>query len=117
MELVKEYTPNMDALEMFRNHIKILCGNDENVANYMECWIAQMIQFPAVKSICPTIISNQGAGKGTLLKLISAMIGQDKYFETTSPSRDVWGDFNGRMANTFLINLDELSRRESLEWT
>ena len=115
MELVKEYTPNMDALNMVRNHIKILCGNDEYTANYMECWIAQMIQFPAVKSNCPTIISNQGAGKGTLLKLISAMIGEDKYFETTTPSRDVWGDFNGRMANTFLVNLDELSRKESME--
>ena len=115
MELVKEYTPNMDALKMVRNHIKVLCNNDEYTANYMECWIAQMIQFPAVKTNCPTIISNQGAGKGTLLKLISAMIGEDKYFETTTPSRDVWGDFNGRMANTFLVNLDELSRRESME--
>jgi len=114
MDLVKEYTPNMDALKMFRNHIKILCGNDENVAHYMECWIAQMIQFPAVKSICPTIISEQGAGKGTLLKIIAAMIGEDKYFETTSPSRDVWGDFNGRMANTFLINFDELCKKESI---
>ena len=115
MELVKEYTPNVDALKMVKNHIKVLCGNDEYTANYMECWIAQMIQFPAVKTNCPTIISNQGAGKGTLLKLISAMIGEDKYFETTTPSRDVWGDFNGRMANTFLVNLDELSRKESLE--
>ena len=115
MELVTDYTPNMNALDMVRNHIKVLCGNDEVVANYLEYWIAQMIQFPAVKSNCPTIISKQGAGKGTLLKLICAMIGEDKYFETTTPSRDVWGDFNGRMANTFLVNLDELSRKETLE--
>jgi hypothetical protein len=115
MELVTDYKPNQEALQMMRNHIKILCNNDDKAAIYMEAWIAQMIQFPAVKSICPTIISKQGAGKGTLLKLISAMIGDDKYFETTTPSRDVWGDFNGRMANTFLVNLDELSRKESLE--
>ena len=115
MELIKEYTPNPVALKLILKHIKILCGNDEVVSNYMESWIGQMIQFPAVKSNCPTIISKQGAGKGTLLKLICAMIGEDKYFETTTPSRDVWGDFNGRMANTFLVNLDELSRKESLE--
>jgi hypothetical protein len=36
-------------------------------------------------------------------------------FETTNPSRDIWGDFNGRMANTFLINLNELSKKETLE--
>jgi hypothetical protein len=115
MELVKEYTPNPEALEMIRKHIKILCNNDEDVALYLECWIAQMLQFPDVKSNCPTIISNQGAGKGTLLKLLAAFIGEDKYVETRTPSRDVWGNFNGRMANTFLINLDELSRKESLE--
>jgi len=115
MEFVKEYEPNMKALQMMRDHIKVLCNNDEYTSNYMESWIAQMIQFPAMKSNCPTIISKQGAGKGTLLKLISAMIGEDKYFETTTPSRDVWGDFNGRMANTFLVNLDELSRKESVE--
>jgi hypothetical protein len=115
MELVKEYEPNMEALQMMRYHIKVLCNNNEYTSNYMESWIAQMVQYPAIKSNCPTIISKQGAGKGTLLKLISAMIGDDKYFETTTPSRDVWGDFNGRMANTFLVNLDELSRKESVE--
>jgi hypothetical protein len=115
MELVTEYTENLEALQMFKEHIKIMCGNDDSVANYMECWIAQMIQYPAVKSNCPTIISKQGAGKGTLLKLISGIIGTDKYFETTTPSRDVWGDFNSRMADTFLVNLDELSRKETME--
>lgn len=115
MESVKKYLPNMTALQIIRNHIRVLCNNDITVATYMEAWIAQMIQFPAVKSNCPTIISKQGAGKGTLMKLLSAMIGDDKYFETTTPSRDVWGDFNGRMANTFLVNLDELSRKESNE--
>lgn len=115
MESVKKYLPNMTALQIIRNHIRVLCNNDTTVTTYMEAWIAQMIQFPAVKSNCPTIISKQGAGKGTLMKLLSAMIGDDKYFETTTPSRDVWGDFNGRMANTFLVNLDELSRKESNE--
>jgi phage/plasmid-associated DNA primase len=47
--------------------------------------------------------------------LIGAMIGESKYFETTTPSRDVWGDFNSRMADSFFINLDELSRKESIE--
>lgn len=115
MELVKDYTPNPEALAMIRNHIKILCNNDEDVALYLECWIAQMLQYPDVKSNCPTLISKQGAGKGTLLKLLAAFIGEDKYVETRTPSRDVWGNFNGRMANTFLVNLDELSRKESLE--
>jgi hypothetical protein len=74
-----------------------------------------MIQFPAIKSICPTLISKQGAGKGTLIQLLGKMMGGDKVFETAKPSRDVWGDFNGRMCNTFLVNLNELSKRETMD--
>jgi hypothetical protein len=115
MELVLEYTEELEGLETIRKLIKVLCNNDEEVATYLEAWIGQMIQYPAVKSICPTIISKQGAGKGTLMSFLAKMLGESKYFETTQPSRDIWGDFNSRMADTFLINLDELSRKESLD--
>jgi putative DNA primase/helicase len=115
MEEITEYEPKEKELKDILNHIKVLCGNDEVVYDYFVKWIAQMIQFPAVKSICPTLISKQGAGKGTLMKLLGAMLGSAKVYETTSPSRDVWGDFNGRMCNTFLINLNELSKKETLE--
>lgn len=115
MELVSEYEHKDKELNTILNHIKILSGNDEEIYNYFIKWIAQMIQFPAVKSICPTLISKQGAGKGTLMKLFGEMLGNAKVFETTTPSRDVWGDFNGRMCNTFLINLNELSKKETME--
>jgi hypothetical protein len=115
MELVKNYDPTLGALELIKKHILILCNNEIEVAKYFEAWIAQMIQFPAIKTICPTLISKEGSGKGTLMILLQKMIGNSKYFETTTPSRDVWGDFNGRMASTFLVNLDELSKKESME--
>jgi hypothetical protein len=115
MELVEEYENKPDQLAVILNHIKILCGNDEVVTDYFIKWIAQMIQYPEVKSICPTLISKEGSGKGTLLLLIEKMIGFNKYFETTNPMRDIWGDFNGRMANTFLINLNEMSKKDTLE--
>jgi len=72
-----------------------------------------MIQYPAVKSIVPTFISKQGAGKGTLLKLFTRMMGSDKVIETSSPSRDVWGNFNSMMVNSFLVNLNELSKKDT----
>ena len=115
MENIKTYEPNEDALKKMLNHIKILCGNDDIITDYFIKWIAQMIQFPAIKSTCPTIISKEGAGKGTLMRLLEKMLGSNKVFETATPSRDIWGDFNGRMANTFLINLNELSKKETIE--
>jgi hypothetical protein len=115
MELVEDYTEDITAIPFIKNHIKILCGNDEGVTDYFINWIAQMIQYPAIKSVCPIFISKEGAGKGTLLQLITKMIGDSKFFQTTQPSRDVWGEFNGLMADAFLVNLDELSKKETLE--
>jgi hypothetical protein len=112
MELVKEYNDMPDALELIKKHILILAGNEVEVASYLEAWIAQMIQYPSVKTICPTLISKEGAGKGTLMMLLQKMIGEKKYFETPTPSKTVFGNFNGEMANSFLVNLDELSKKE-----
>jgi hypothetical protein len=115
MELVTEYTKDETAIEFIKKHIKILCGNDENIAEYFEKWLAQMIQYPSVKTIMPTFISKEGAGKGTLLKIMRKMIGTRPVFESTNPSLNVWGTFNGIMANTFVINLNELSKKETME--
>ena len=116
MATITNYTPNNEALEMILQHIKILCDHSEEVFDYFCKWIGQMLKHPEVKSgLCPTLISKQGAGKGTLLLLLSKMMGSEKVFETTTPSRDVWGDFNGQMTNSFLVNLNELSKKETLQ--
>ena len=112
MERISVWENNQEAISMMRKHIKILCGNDQVVANYLELWIAQMIQFPSVKSVCPTLISEEGAGKGTLMRLLERMLGTEKILQTTNPSKNVWGNFNGQMKNAFLVNFDELSKKE-----
>jgi putative DNA primase/helicase len=113
MELISDWEHHQEGLEFVLNHIKILCGNEEPVFDYFIKWLAQMIQFPEIKTICPTLISKEGAGKGTLVQLIRRMLGNKKVFETANPSRDVWGDFNEHMANSFFVNLDELSKKDS----
>jgi hypothetical protein len=113
--LTKPYTHKKIELEFILNHIKILCNHDENVYDYFIKWIAQMIQYPHIKTIMPTFISGEGSGKGTLFKLFEKMLGGEKVFETTNPGRDVWGDFNGMMCNCFLVNLNELSKKDTLE--
>jgi tRNA A37 threonylcarbamoyladenosine biosynthesis protein TsaE len=116
MELeTSPYEKNDIALQFILNHIKILCNHEEPVFDFVKKWIAQMIQYPAVKTFVITLISAQGAGKGTLMKLLSKMLGHKKVLETTTPSRDVWGQFNGLMPNYYLINLNELSKKETIE--
>jgi hypothetical protein len=116
MELLTEpYVHKQMELDFILHHIKILCNHETNVYNYFVKWIAQMIQYPHIKTIMPTFISGEGAGKGTLFKLFEKMLGNEKVFETTNPSRDVWGDFNGMMCNCFLVNLNELSKKDTVE--
>lgn len=114
-ELIKEFEEKPEELQQILKHILILCNNEQNIADYFIKWIAQMIQYPAVKSVCPTFISREGAGKGTLLQIMRRLLGYKKILETTKPSRDVWGNFNGIMKNSFLVNLNELSAKETLE--
>ena len=109
------YEPNYKALQFYLNHIKVLCGNDQTVADYIVAWISQMIQYPEVKTIMPTFIAGEGTGKSTLIISLSKMMGASKIFETTSPSRDVWGDFNGVMCDSFLVHLAEISKKECME--
>jgi len=115
MEIVTEWEHHEEGLKMILNHIRVLCNNEETVYNYFIAWIAQMIQYPEVKSTCPTLISKEGAGKSTIMRLFENMLGKAKIFETTNPSRDVFGEFNNHMANSFLVNLNELSKKETLE--
>jgi hypothetical protein len=104
-----------EGLAAILNHIKILCNHDENVSSYVTNWIGQMIQYPSVKSTCLTWISDEGAGKGTLIDFLRLLLGESRVFKTSFPSRDCWGMFNGQMATAFLVNLDELSKKETVE--
>jgi hypothetical protein len=114
MELVNTYEHKEESLKTILHHIKILCNHEEHIYDYFIKWIAQMIQYPSVKTICPVFISEEGAGKGVLIKLFREMLGNDKVFESTQPERDVWGDFNNKMANSFLVNLNELSKKDTI---
>ena len=114
MESVTDYDEHLPALDFMLEHIHMLCNYQQDVTDYLINWIGQMIQYPHIKSICPTLISKEGSGKGSLVELIRNMFGVSKVFETTTPSRDVWGPFNGIMADTFFINLNELSKKETI---
>jgi len=113
MELVTKWIDTN--IEFILNHIKILCNNEQEVYEYFLKWIGQMIQYPERKSICPVLISKEGAGKGTLMKILRMVLGNKKVFETSEPTRDVWGQFNGRMSDAFLVNLNELSKRDIID--
>jgi hypothetical protein len=92
--LTSPYETHTEGLNMMLKHIMVLCNNEKEVFDYFIGWIAMMIQKPEIKTTCITLISKEGAGKGTLMQLFSKMLGESKILETKTPSRDVWGQFN-----------------------
>jgi hypothetical protein len=99
-------------IKHIENYILNLCSFDTNTYDYLIRWVAQMLLYPAIKTIVPTIISKQGSGKGNFIELLRKLMGPSKVLETPSPDRDVWGNFNSAMVNAFLVNCDELSKKQ-----
>lgn len=97
--------------QMILDHIKVLCNHEKPVYDYVTEWIGQALAFPAIKTTMPTFISEEGAGKGTLMLAFKKLFGTSKIFTSANPSRDVWGNFNSLMATCFIVCLDELNPR------
>lgn len=117
MELVKDYTENIPALDKILNHIKILSNHDQNVYEYLVKWIAQFIQLPAIKTTTPCFISKQGAGKTGLIQLFKNMLGDAKYLETSEPERDIWGTYTTPdFVDAFIVSLSETSKKSTAEY-
>ena len=102
-------------ISTFLDHFKILCNHEEETFDYLIKWLAQMIQYPAVKTTMLFFQGAEGCGKGMMFKIIELMLGKTKFLETTHPERDVWGQFNPLMANSFFVYLNELSKKQTLD--
>jgi hypothetical protein len=57
MELKTDpYTPDSEGMDRLLHHIRILCSHDEGVYDFFIKWIAQMIQYPEIKTVITTLI-------------------------------------------------------------
>ena len=87
--------------------IKVLCNHDMNAYEYVVDWIAQMFQSPAVKTgtaIC--FKSKQGAGKGSLYKILEKMMGS-LCNETADPLQTIFGSHGNLHIGKIFVAIDE----------
>lgn len=107
-----EYNENIEGLNKILNHFKILFNEEEDIYNYFIKWMAHMIQKPAEKiGKFPILTGKQGCGKSTIGIIMKKLIGDNKFLETTTPEEDVWGKFNGQMARAYLVNVNEVGKK------
>ena len=102
------YKADSEGLALILDQINILCNHEEHVVNFLLDWMANMVQYPWNKSLMPVLIGAPGCGKTWFVKLLRALFGAAKIFECTDPQRDIFGSFNPRMRDAFLVNLSEV---------
>lgn len=110
----KGYIHQNWAIDMVDKHMLTMCDNDIEVFNYLKCWIGQMLKYPAIKTNVPIFTGNQGSGKSSIFKMLIAILGDDKCIETTSPDDDIWGKYNGVLADVFLVIINELEKKQMM---
>eukprot|EP00966_Prymnesium_polylepis_P119782 2768088-Prymnesium_polylepis.1 len=113
---VTEADPTSDHVAAFRKHVLILAGRDEKVAAFIELWIAHMLHFPWKKpNAWLVFMSEEGAGKGTLVEMIKLLVGSGKVKEISNVQRSLLGTFNQAMLDGFLLVLDEAAGKHLFE--
>ena len=105
------YEHDQVGLNTVLNHFIMICNNEEPVYNFLFDWIAQMIQYPEVKSVCPVLTGEEGSGKGTIHEIITAIVGAQKTVQDAKLANIV-GDFNGVLKSKFFVNIDEPGSRD-----
>ena len=101
---------NNEGLNIFREHVALLCDNIGINIKYFEDWLADLFQNPATNpEICIVINSMKGVGKDLLYKYISAILGSDFTYETEDVENDVFGAYNSILRNKVLLKIDEMS--------
>ena len=78
-------------ISILLNHIKILCNHEEETYDYFIKWMAQMVQYPAIKTTLVLFQGAEGCVKGRLFTIIEKLIGSSKYLESCNPERGMFG--------------------------
>lgn len=100
--------PRSDGVRMVRRLIAVLADFKPAVVKYIELFIAHMLLYPATKpGTYLVLMSPEGAGKGTLVEILSALMGSHLVKELNNVQRSLLGNFNGALLDAFLIVLDE----------
>lgn len=113
---VSQANPNSENVSIFRKLVLVLSDRDEHVAAFFELWIAHMLKYPERKpNAWIVLLSEEGAGKGTLVRIIKMLIGESKVKEICNVKRSLLGPFNQAMLDAFFVVLDEASARDMFE--
>ena len=88
--------------------LKLVTGNDPAMFEYLENYMAHMIQKPyEIPGKAIVVSGEQGVGKETYFNFIGEMLGK-YYHNSIAPHEDVFGRFNGHTQQTIFMKMEEV---------
>ena len=98
-----------NSVEIFLEHIKLLCNNDQDACKYLLNYIAHIIQYPEQLPLVAIVMcGSKGVGKDALIDIIEKLIGL-KYSHRSNNFNDLFGNFTPALKHKLIIQLDEVA--------
>ena len=94
-------------VERWKEHLfENICSRDKNLADWLTCWFAHLIQKPYEKPLVAVVFrGGKGVGKNALVERVSKLLGG--HAMTTSRRRYLVGNFTSHLQRCLLFILDE----------
>lgn len=94
--------------DLFFEHIfENICGENEEVFEFVKRWILHLIKYPNSKSgVALALRGKQGTGKTTLFDILS-MFFDKRYANTINEAEQLTNRFNANYASSYLLSLEE----------
>ena len=113
---IEKVQGNIVPIDEILEHIKILCGRNDEYYKFFMKWLANFFQFPSHTSVMPFIQGVEGCGKGVFIQLLRSLIGEDKFFTCEDMKNELMGQFNGHLRDVMLVNIDEIDFKTANEF-
>lgn len=98
--------PKKGSWPLFREHLKLLAGNNLDCAEYIFAWMAETVQHPDRPiGIAVSFKGEQGTGKSTFCKWFGSLFGI--HFMHLDSEQRLLGNFNAHLHNVIVVLADE----------
>jgi hypothetical protein len=100
-------SPEHPMVERWKEHLfENVCNRDKNLADWLTCWFAHLIQKPFEKPLVAVVFrGGKGVGKNALVERVSKLLGG--HAMTTSRRRYLVSNFTAHLQYSLLFVLDE----------
>ena len=111
-ETINNQDYNEEGVELFLNHIKLLCNHEQEATDYLLNYLAHLFQTPEILPEVAIVISGmKGVGKDLLTDYIQSILGLD-YITRTQKFSNLFGNFNPAIKNKLVIQINEVSGKD-----